>query len=296
VVFGLGTAPNGSGRTDNDRYVTRLNITDTAPFAAPDPSFNGGNVFSFHSTGTETDNSRRGIVEADGKIVSSGYTGFSSTPGVGNTIILFRLNTNGTLDNTFGGFSSEPALVAPTPGVAVFNPFKVDGGVAECYAVGRQSSGSYVTTGYGGATTPGTGTSTLGYLTTGTPSGQDLVTFRVPGGTATGVDTTWANQGHLAIQSEGKRPPTNEERGRHLVVLADNRVVEVGRYDGNPAVYVLSANGGLNGIVELTHPTVNSQFFTAALSPDSSRVAMTTNADATAAPAGGARLVVLNVQ
>lgn len=154
-----------------------------------------------------------------------------------------------------------------------------------------------MTTGYGNATTPGTGTSTLGYLTTGSPNGQDLVTFRVLGGTATNVDTSWANQGHLAIQSEGRRPAPNEERGRHLVVLADDRVIEVGRYGGNPAAFVLNANGGINSILELPHATVNSQFFTAALSQDGNRVAMTTNADlaANAAPNGGARLVVLQV-
>jgi uncharacterized delta-60 repeat protein len=299
VVSGFGTAPNGSGRTDQDRYVARLNVTNTG--AVADPAFNGGNAFSLNSVNNLTDNSRRTIVEADGKIVQAGYTGDSSS-GLNNTIVLFRLNANGTVDPTFGGFSSEPTVLANnTPGFAVFNPFKVDGGGAECYAVGKQSTGRYVTTGYGNATTPGTGTSTLGYFTTGTPMGNDLVTFRVSGGAATGIDTSWANQGHLAIQSEGKRPPTNEERGRHLVVLPNDRVIEVGRYDGNPAAYVLTANGQLDtsvsddGILELTHPTVNSQFFTAALSPDSSRVAMTTNADTTAAPAGGARLVVLQV-
>ncbi len=297
VVFGLGTAPNGSNRTDNDRYVTRLIITDVAPFAEADPFFNNGNVFTFHSTGTETDNQRRGIVEDDGKIVSAGYTGFSNTPGVGNTVILFRLNNIGELDPTFGGFSSEPTLVPETPGIAVFNPFKVDGGVAECYAIGRQSTGRYVTTGYGGATsTPGpVAGSTLGYFSTSAP---DLVTFRVLGvqGVATGVDTSWANQGHLAIQSEGTgRPVPNEERGRHMVVLGDDRIIQVGRYDGNPAYYVLNANGNQRNIIELPHATVKSQFFAAALSQDGSRVAMTTNADATNAPAGGARLVVLNV-
>jgi uncharacterized delta-60 repeat protein len=289
VVHGFGSAPNGSGRTDNDRYVARLDITDTAPFAVADPTFNGGNAFSFNVSGTLTDNARRGIVEADGKIVQAGYTGDSSS-GLGNTVILFRLTNTGTLDNTFGNFSTEPTI-APRQGVAVFNPFKVDGGAAECYAVGKQSTGSYVTTGYGGATTTGSGISTLGYLTT---QAQDVVTFRVSGGTATNVDTTWANQGHLAIQSEGKGKPTNEDRGRHLVVLADDRVIEVGRYGGIPAAFVLNANGGLNGILELPN-AINSQFFGAALSQDGSRMAMTTNADSTAAPTGGARLVVLQV-
>ena len=36
--------------------------------------------------------------------------------------------------------------------MAVFNPFVADGGFAECYGVARLADGSYVTTGYGGAT------------------------------------------------------------------------------------------------------------------------------------------------
>ena len=291
VAFGFGSAAGGV-RTDNDRYVARLNVNDTG--AEADPTFNGGNAFTFHSTGTLNDNARRGIVEADGKIVASGYTNLGT--GFGNHVVIFRLNTNGTLDSTFGGFSSEPTLVAATPGISVFNPFKVDGGAAECYGIGRQSTGSYVTTGYGGATSTNSSTgSTLGYLTTLAP---DVVSFRVSGGTATNVDTSWANNGHLAIQGEGKGLPTNEDRGRHLVVLADDRVIQVGRFGGNPAAFVLTANGQLDtsvstdGIIELPHATVNSQFFAAALSEDGSRVAMTTNAEATAA---GARLVVLNV-
>jgi uncharacterized delta-60 repeat protein len=295
VVSGFGTAPNGSGRTDQDRYVARLVVTDTTPFAVADPAFNGGNAFNFNIQGTLTDNARRVIVENDGKIVQAGYTGDSSS-GLGNTVILFRLTNSGTLDNTFGNFSTEPTI-APRQGVATFNPLKVDGGAAECYAVGKQSTGRYVTTGYGNATASG-GTSTLGYLTT---AAQDVVTFRVLGGTATNVDTSWANQGHLAIQSEGKGKPTNEDRGRHLVVLDDDRVIQVGRYGGNPAAFVLNANGQFDtsvsgdGILELPHGTVNSQFFGAALSQDGSRVAMTTNSDTAAAPSGGARLVVLQV-
>ncbi|MEM8548872.1 MAG: hypothetical protein AAGF46_12005, partial [Pseudomonadota bacterium] len=69
-----------------------------------------------------------------------------------------------------------------------------------------------------------------------------------------------------------------------------------GRYGGNAAAFVLTADGMLDdrvfgdGIVELPNTTVTSQFFGIALSPDGTRVALTTNTDAS-----GARVVVLKV-
>lgn len=290
VVFGFGPAPGGV-RTDNDRFVTRLNIDATG--AVPDPTFNGGAPFAFNSSGTLGDNARRGSVEADGKIVAAGYANLGT--GLGNHVVIFRLNANGTLDNTFGGFSSEPGTVAATPGVAVFNPFKADGGAAECYAVVKQEGlATYVTTGYGGATSTNSVTgSTLGYRTT---LGPDVVSFRVSTGTSTAVDTSWGNTGHLAIQSEGRGFATSEDRGRHALALPDDRTIHVGRFGGNPAAFVLTRDGQPDtrvfgdGVIELTHPTVNSQFFGAAVSADGKRVAMTTDANV-----NGARLVILKV-
>jgi uncharacterized delta-60 repeat protein len=288
VVFGMGGAAAGTGRTDIDRYVVRLNAAD----GTVDPTFNGGVPFTYHSTGTFGDQARRGSIEADGKIVAAGYTNLGE--GLANHIILFRLNADGTLDETFGNFiypeSTGPAVgLVPTAGVAVFNPFVVDGGFAEGYAAGRLSDGTYVTVGYGGATANGRA-STLGYATTAAP---DLVAFKV---TETGLDTTFGNNGTVAVQSEGRGQPTNEERGRALAVLPDDRIVEVGRYGGNAAAYVLLPNGQLDttvgddGIILLPSPTINAQFFAAALSPDGTHIALTTNANA-----AGARLVVLEV-
>lgn len=290
VVFGIGSAPEGSGRTDNDRYVVRLNATD----GSVDGAFNNGEPFSYHSTDTFGDNARRGLVEDDGSIVSAGYTNFGD--GIRHHVILIRLTPSGELDTSFGDFvepqSTESDVpISPEPGIAVFNPFKVDGGYTEAYAVARQSNGNYVTTGYGGATGDGE-TSTLGYETT---LAQDVVSFRVPA-TGTATDTSWGNDGTQAIQSEGAGRPTNEDRGRHLAVLDDDRTVHVGRYGGNAAVYVLTADGALdtdegdNGIFELGHPDIGSQFYNVAVSSDGSRVATTTNADP-----NGARLVVLEV-
>lgn len=288
VVFGLGSAGDGV-RTDNDRYVTRLDITDTG--AEIDTTFNGGEVYSFDSGATLNDNARRGSVEADGKIMSAGYTNLGD--GLGNHIILIHLNEDGSLDDTFGGFSSETTVLAATPGIAVFNPFVVDGGFAECYAAAYQEgTASYVTAGYGGATAADT-ISTLGYETT---LAQDIVSFRVSSGLAADVDMSYGNTGHQAIQSEGLGFPSNEDRGRHIVVLPDDRAIIVGRFGGNAAAVVLTTDGQPDtqvfgdGVIELPHDTIGAQFFGVALSESGNRVALSTNNDA-----NGARLVVLKV-
>jgi uncharacterized delta-60 repeat protein len=288
VIFGLGTAPAGSARTDNDRYVVRLNAED----GTPDTAFNGGAPVSFHSTGTLSDNARRGLVEDDGSIVSAGYTNLGE--GLGNHVFLIRLNADGTLDTSFGGFvfpeDSTEAAGGARPGVAIYNPFKVDGGFAEAYGAARLSSGDYVTTGYGRATAADT-PSTLGFATT---VENDLVPFRVA---ADGLDTSWGNGGAQAVQSEGQGAGSSEEeRGRAVIALADDRTVHAGRFAGEPALYVIKADGELDtsvsddGIVLLTNQQSNSQFFNVLPSPDGSRIAATTNDNA-----AGARLVVLSV-
>ncbi len=146
VVFGFGPAKVGATtgdpavqRTDNDRYIARV-LADDGSF---DPDFNDGEVFSYNSGGTFSDGGRRGLVLEDGSIVSAGYTNYGE--GLGNHILVIKLTPEGTPDPSFGfGIAS--------PGVARANPFLDDGGVAECYNVAVQSSGRYVTTGYGRAT------------------------------------------------------------------------------------------------------------------------------------------------
>jgi uncharacterized delta-60 repeat protein len=289
VVAGFGAAPEGSGRTDSDRYVLRLLAAD----GSPDPAFNGGKPFSFHSAQTFDDGGRRASVEADGAIVSTGYTNLGDT--LRNHVILIRLSPDGTLDAGFGGFvepasSGEAVGLTPTPGIAIFNPFVADGGFAEGYAAAKLSDGSYVTTGYGAATAEGVASS-FGFKTT---EAQDVVTFKVAG---TALDTGWGRDGRQAIQSEGTGRPTAEDRGRQALTLPGDRVLQVGRFGGIPAAFVLDATGELDpsasedGIVELPNDTLDAQFFGAVLSPDGKRVALTTNNHK-----AGARLVVLELE
>ena len=231
-------------------------------------------------------------MEADGKIMASGYADLGE--GLDNHIFQLRLNTDGTLDSSFGGFSDEPSIAA-TPGIAVFNPFKVDQGYAEAYgAVYQEGTASYVIVGYGEATArDSVSGSTLGYETS---IRQDMIAFRVSSGNSTGIDTSWGNTGTLAVQSEGQGFPSSEDRGRHIAMLPDDRVVIAGRFGGNAAAFVLTQDGQLDervggdGIIELGDSTVSSQFFGIALSPDGSRVALSTNSSD-----AGARVVVLKV-
>ena len=123
-----------------------------------DPAFNGGKPFTYHSAQALNEGGRRITVGKDGSIMSAGYTNLGDA--LRNHVILIHLNADGTLDQDFGGFvsphSSADAIgLVATPGVAVFNPFVGDQGFAECYAAVQLSDGSWVTTGYGGATGEG---------------------------------------------------------------------------------------------------------------------------------------------
>lgn len=284
VVFASGApakvAAGGTQRTNSDRWVARV----LASTLAPDPAFNGGKAFSTDVDNADlNDNARRGIVQSDGTIVSAGYTNIGGS----NHVVLIRLKPDGTADTTFGFGTTPPGV----PGQTKFNPFLASSGFAEAYGVTRQSSGRYVTTGYG--------TSNFD-----APSvGLDLVSFGVK---ADGLDATYGKLGSFAWQSEkdkgaglGATPHT--ERGRDLVALPDDRLVHVGVYDDYASVYVLDKNGkpdpssGVNGVIEYSYPAA---FFKVALSPDGKQLAATTQSLNQTADAGaplGSVLATLKV-
>jgi hypothetical protein len=263
VVFAHGAPAKvtggGTQRTDNDRWIARV-LADTL---APDPAFNGGKAFSADADGKGlADNARRGIVLADGSIVSGGYNNFGT--GLNNHVVLIRLKPDGTVDPAFGFGTTPPGV----PGQTKFNPFVTSAGFAEAYGVARQSSGRYVTTGYG----------TTNF---DSPSvGLDLVTFGVK---ADGLDGTYGRLGTFAWQSEkdkgaGLGAVPHTERGRDLVVLPDDRVVHVGVYDDFGSVFVTDKNGkpdpssGVNGLIEYSYPA---GFFKVTVSPDGKTIATT---------------------
>lgn len=300
VVFGHGPAAVGAlttgdapvQRTDNDRYVVSVNVGN----GTLDAAFNGGAPFTFNSGGTNGDNARRGVVEADGSIVGSGYANIDGF----NTIYVLRLSATGVPDATF--------TQGTIPGVFASNPFFVDGGLAECYAAKRQSTGRYVTTGYGRATKANTASTFVPpYLTT---DAVDMVSFGFKQSAEGGVlDTTYGVAGTLAVQSEGLNMGSTEDRGRDLVVLPDDRIVFAGRLGTSPALFVTTADGELDdteggvGAGASGGDTIpgaylyaplsgtTSHFFAVSLSPDKKRVAATTSGHA-----DGAILAILDVQ
>jgi uncharacterized delta-60 repeat protein len=262
VVFAHGAPPKAANvaeqRTDNDRWVTRV-MADTLAF---DTTFNGGAPYSTDADGKNLgDNARRGIVLADGSIVSAGYTNFG--PGLGNHVVLIRLLPNGTPDPAFG-FGTSPAISGQTK----FNPFLSTGGFAEAYGVVQQSSGRLVTTGYG-----------ISNFKT-TSKANDLVSFGVK---PDGLDTTYGELGSFAWQSEGDKSAglgatAFMDRGRDLAVLPDDRVVHVGVYDDHASVFVLDKDGkpdpssGVGGLIEYAYPA---GFFKVTVSSDGKHIAAT---------------------
>lgn len=258
VVFASGApvkaASGATQRTDNDRWVARVLTSDFSH----DPAFNAGKPYSADVDGKAlADNARRGLVEADGSIVSTGYTDFGTGPSI--NVALLRLLPNGTPDPSFG-FGSM------SPGQTKFNPFQSSGGAAEAYAIVKQANGRYVTTGYGKSNFDA-------------PTVEnDLLSF---GLVRDNLDPTFGRLGAWAVQSEqdgtaglGTRP--FRDNGRDLVMLADERTVHVGCYDDFASVFVLSKDGkpdasfGRGGHLQYTHAA---PFFKVALSPDGKRLA-----------------------
>ena len=285
VVFAHGApakaAQAANQRIDNDRWITRVDAS-TLDF---DTTFNGGAPFTVDADAkTLADNARRGLVLSDGSIVSSGYTNFGE--GLGNHVVLIRLLANGTVDPAFGF-----GTTTPTPGQTKFNPFVASGGFAEAYNVVQQSSGRYVTTGYG--------TSNFDV-----PSKSvDLVSFGVK---PDGLDTAYGKQGSFAWQSENDKGAglgTNPfmDRGRDMAVLPDDRLVHVGVYDDYGTVFVTDKDGkpdpssGVNGVIEYSYPAA---FFKVAVSADGKQIAATTQSLNQTGDAGaplGSVLAVLKV-
>ncbi|RKH52744.1 hypothetical protein [Corallococcus llansteffanensis] len=200
VVFGTKKAEGT--RTDTDRVVARLTAG-----GALDETFNaaatrkGLYVLDIGGLG---DSARHGFVQADGKILSAGYLG--QPTGVGaqsaNRIVLMRLDEAGTVDATFG----SKGVLNSAP-FATNDPTK-EWGISEAYAAVRQSTGAYVTTGYGRAA--GVAGNTV-----------DLISFRY---SAAGVlDSTYGTNGAFILNLNG-----DNDRGRDAVVLKDDSVFMVG--------------------------------------------------------------------
>ena len=195
VLFGSRKAADP--RVDNDRVVARLTTA-----GALDTTF-GMNGFHTLNIANLGDNARHGIVQPDGKIVSSGYT--AQPTGVGtqdaNRIVLARLLDTGMPDTTFGvgGVVNAAPFVPAMPDVTPW-------GMAEAYGVALQSTGGYVTTGYGRSAAMGT---------------VDMVSFRF--GADGKRDATWGGTGSVVFDLTGA-----DDRGRNILALGNDGIVIVG--------------------------------------------------------------------
>jgi uncharacterized delta-60 repeat protein len=207
VLFGSRKA-DGATRVDSDRVVVRL--TANGPI---DTTFATMGVHTLN-IGNLSDNARAGFVQVDGKIVATGYT--NQPTGVGtqtaNRPVIVRLTDSGAPDPTFGAM-----------GIVNYSPFMstsptVLWGFAEAYGAAQLSTGAYVTTGYGRSDPA---------LTT-----VNLISLKLG---ATGIpDSTYGVGGALEKDIAG-----DNDRGRNLVVLPDDKILMVG--SGSPAAMNVDA-------------------------------------------------------
>lgn len=243
VVF---AGAKAEGRSDLDRVVMRFTADGNL-----DTTF-GTQGKTWLDVQGKNDNPKHGFVQADGKILSSGYAPLPTGVGTqtANSVVLQRLDSSGNPDPTFG----TNGVVISNPFVSA-NPTSTEWGMAEAYAAGNQN-GKYVTVGYGRAAASGK---------------VDLVSFRY--GADGALDTTWGQNGILAVDLVG-----GDERGRNMAVHPDGRVFLVG--SGTPTtgqidamVTQLSPNGALDpqlnalGYKLFSFDRPEEAFFGVALSP-----------------------------
>ncbi|MBL8953338.1 MAG: hypothetical protein JNK82_21370 [Myxococcaceae bacterium] len=273
-------------RGDVDRVTIRFSAEGQR-----DMTFSGTGAYRLNTAGANLgDNVRNGFVQADGKIVGAGYTPFIGKSADGgsqglNVPVLFRLDSNGNPDPTFGD-AGVAIMVHP-------DYRKTDGGVdgmAEAYAAARQSNGSYVTGGYwyprAGFTAPTV----------------DLIAQRV---TETGAyDSAFnSNAGLYTFDLVG-----GNDRARNLAVLPDDRIVTVGSgvqlgTNVDAMVLWLTAGGQLDptfnagtGYKLYTFNGTTEEFFGVAVSPNGMQLAATGFTNGGTGATEDATLLLLPIQ
>ena len=192
VVFGSkGIHLAEPARTDRDIVAIQLE-TD----GDPDPTFGTGGVATTRNPGL-SENPRHGLIQADGKLIATGYANVGVAPNASNRPFIYRFNANGTSDATFGnGGVATGEVGGPAPN-----------GGAEVYGVVQQGD-KYVFAGYGSrSTTPA--------------NGLDVVVYRFD---ANGVyDRTFGQDGLFTYNRAN-----GADRARDITALADGRLVTGG--------------------------------------------------------------------
>jgi uncharacterized delta-60 repeat protein len=264
-------------RTDADRYVVRLTdggVLDTtfattgkATFDVPQGSLTGTAPVTLKLN----DNQRHGFVLSNGSVISSGYTNVAGR----NQVVLAKFTTAGVLDTTFSG-----------DGIVRLAPFPL--GMAEAYGVAFQTDGKLVTTGYGRVDLDST-----------TRDDVDLVSFRV--NAAGDFDSTWGVGGSFVYDIINE-----EERGRYVFALSDDRIMMVGAGRATPTnkdamLLLLDKNGApVPNFSQTKHKLYefdgeNDEFYAAAMSGDKKLIAAVGYATGGSLTNGNSTLVVLPV-
>jgi len=214
VLYARGKSTTG---VDANRYVLRFD-----EHGAVDVDFASDGRYEFSTKGAFNDNAKQGAILADDAIVSPGYTSIEGK----NHVVMIKLDATGKLVGAFG-----------EDGALVINPFlratPAATGFAEAYAIGVQSDGSLVTTGYG---------RDIPDPTPGAPN--RLVSFRFSA--AGQLDPTWGTKdGTFLLDAIEAGVAPGAIQGRNLVRLPDDRIVMVGNATAN------AAEPNANGVVVL---------------------------------------------
>jgi uncharacterized delta-60 repeat protein len=225
------------------------------PGGALDTSFNGTGKLTFLAEKNTGGSASSLAIQPDGKIVSAGAR--SSLRSTGEDFAVLRLNTNGTLDSSFGSggkvFTDFIGLADRAKSVAIDSAGKiVVGGIAKM----GSSLGNTDLTNYRFA------------VVRYTPNGTLDTSFDGDGRVTAGITNYYNGLKGLVVQSDGKIA------GAGVVYTGDRSVVDgaVVRFnsDGSPD-NTFGSNG--NGIVT-TDLMLQDEFFGFAMQPDGKFVAV----------------------
>ncbi len=209
-------APTGTiGTKMNNFFVARL-----SPAGMPDPNFGYDGFFTLDVNGNSSDYSKDMILKSDGKILCSG----TSSNGSSRYCTLIQLNTDGTLDPTFGAGGVMQQLIG-TDGIL--------------WHITMQSDGKII--GVGQA------------IFAGSDYNLIIARYNFDGS----IDSSFSNDGWASFDLGGF-----DEKFESAVCQSDGKIVVAGyTYNGiigNPVVFRFNSDGTLdsefasNGIFILT--------------------------------------------
>ena len=173
----------GVGYVDRGNSPDSLLLTRVTTAGVPDPTFGTDGAVAVKFGGRAT-RGAAAVVQPDGKIVVVGY---ASSVVTGNDFVVFRFNTDGSLDTSFNGTGSATVAVYAS-------------GADEAYGVALQADGKIVLAGRAGASSGGNDFAVARFTAAGV-----LDTSFNTTGFATLSFSTQADEAYgVAVQADGK--------------------------------------------------------------------------------------------